>query len=95
MLHESPVLITCHYDSLIHVGILHGDDALSLCPGLPPHMDAGGELSGASCPTCLWCMTLDATPVNGLECGRRFVWWLHPIQLCDTCVGLAYDSANK
>lgn len=21
-----------------------------------------------------------------LECGEDFVWWLHPVQLCDACV---------
>lgn len=26
-----------------------------------------------------------------IHCGKDFVWWVHPVQLCDNCVDLTYD----
>lgn len=28
-----------------------------------------------------------------LSCHEDFVWWLHPVQLCDRCVTVEYDRA--
>ena len=33
--------------------------------------------------------------VKCLGCGADFVWWLHPIQLCDACVDKEYAKAES
>lgn len=32
--------------------------------------------------------------VQCLHCHKDFVWWLHPVQLCDGCVDLEYAKAE-
>lgn len=34
----------------------------------------------------------DGPIVPCLGCGAGFVWWLHPIPLCDDCVEKAYGE---
>ncbi len=41
----------------------------------------------------------DEAPPDGpvaqcLNCRCDFVWWLHPVQLCDGCVELEYAKAR-
>jgi hypothetical protein len=32
--------------------------------------------------------------VQCLNCSKNFVWWVHPVQLCDECVTLEYAKAE-
>ena len=33
--------------------------------------------------------------VECLKCNVDFVWWLHPVQLCDECVAGEYAAAEE
>jgi hypothetical protein len=50
-------------------------------------------------PRASICKAATETPpsepvVECLGCHKDFVWWLHPVQLCDDCVALEYAKAE-
>ena len=54
-------------------------------------------------PRCLFdneihCVKMYIAPqepvVPCLRCRKDFVWWLHPVQLCDGCVELEFVQAE-